>query len=202
VFAELLRKRLAGIAELSAAQMATLEAHFNLMVRWNKTLNLTTVIDPAEAVTRHYVESLFLGAHLPGGSLKVADIGSGGGFPGLPVAVLRADCEVTLIESHQRKAVFLREASRGLANVKVMPKRVEEVEDRFDWIISRAVSYEDLASAVRALADTAALLTGDEEPPAKWGWHWDWPVAVPGGRSRFLRLGRGAEGVRQRGSVV
>jgi 16S rRNA (guanine(527)-N(7))-methyltransferase RsmG len=189
VFAELLREQVAGIAELSPAQIATLEAHYNLMVRWNKTLNLTKVTDPAEAVARHYVESLFLGAHLPVQSLRIADIGSGAGFPGFPVAILRQDCEVTLIESHQRKAVFLKEASRGLGNLRVIAERAEEVADRFVWIISRAVSYEDLSAAVKVLAPNVALLTGDEAPPQKWGWRWEPAIVVPGSKSRFLRLG-------------
>lgn len=193
MFAELLRVQLVGIAEPSPAQISTLEAHYHLMARWNKTLNLTKVTGVAEAVGRHYVESLFLGAHLPAQTLRIADIGSGAGFPGFPVAVLRQDCEVTLIESHQRKAVFLKEASRGLANVRVVAKRAEAVQDRFDWAISRAVSYEDLSTAVLALAPRVALLTGDEEPPVKWGWYWEPAVVVPGGTSRFLRLGRRAE---------
>lgn len=191
MFAELLRKQLAGIAELSPMQIAALEAHYNLMVRWNRTLNLTKVTDLEEAVSRHYVESLFLGSHLPTQYLKIADIGSGAGFPGIPVAILRHDCEVTLIESHQRKAVFLKETSRSLANVRVIAERAEEVASPFDWIISRAVSYGDLSAVVvHALAPSVALLTGDEEPPTKWGLQWQTVVAVPGGESRFLRLGR------------
>ena len=191
MFAKALRERLRGIVELSSAQSEALEAHYNLMVRWNKTLNLTKIRDPSEAAERHYLESLFLGIHLPPDRLEIADIGSGPGFPGFPVAVLRPDCEVTLIESHQRKAVFLREASRGMNNVGVISKRAEDVEDRFDWIISRAVSYEDLTGSILSLAPSAALLTGGEPPPANWAWQWEDALPVPGGRSRFLRLGRG-----------
>jgi 16S rRNA (guanine(527)-N(7))-methyltransferase RsmG len=195
VFAELLRKGLAEVAELSSAQLspaqfAVLEAHYNLTVRWNKILNLTKITALAEAVERHYVESLFLGVHLPPESLRIADIGSGAGFPGFPVAVLRQDCEVTLIESHQRKAVFLREASRDLQNVRVVGKRTEEVTDVFDWVVSRAVSYEDLAKSIHSMARNVALLTGDEEPPEVWGWQWAAPIVVPSGKARFLRLGK------------
>jgi 16S rRNA G527 N7-methylase RsmG len=190
VFAELLREGLNGIAQLSPPEIATLESHYDLMVRWNKTLNLTKVTDPAEAVVRHYVESIFLGAQLPSGSLRIADIGSGPGFPGFPVAVLRPDSEVTLIESHQRKAVFLREASRRVQNVHVLAKRAEEVDDRFDWVISRAVSYEDLRIPVRSLAPAVLLLAGDEAPPTGWGWKWERPVLVPSGMSRFVWVGR------------
>lgn len=190
MFADALLERLAGIVELSSAQIEALEAHYRLMVRWNKMLNLTKITGPDEAVTRHYLESLFLGVHLPAGQLKVADLGSGPGFPGFPLAVLRPECEVALIESHQRKAVFLREASRAMPNVTVMAKRAEEVEERFDWVVSRAVSYEDLGWSIRTLASAAALLTGEETPPDKWAWQWEAPLPVPGGRSRFLRLGR------------
>src|SRR5581483_9324513 len=97
------------------------------MVRWNKTLNLTRVESLEQAVERHYAESLFLAAHLPVGALRIVDVGSGPGFPGFPVAVVRGDCAVTLVESHQRKAVFLREASRPLENVEVVAKRAEDV---------------------------------------------------------------------------
>jgi 16S rRNA (guanine527-N7)-methyltransferase len=83
-----------------------LRAHFELLQRWNKSLNLTRI----DSVERNYGESLFLGRHLPPGPLRICDIGSGAGFPGFPVAVLRPDCEITLIEAHQRKAVFLKEA--------------------------------------------------------------------------------------------
>jgi 16S rRNA (guanine527-N7)-methyltransferase len=189
VFAEALRERLVGLVELSSAQIEALETHYNLMVRWNKTLNLTKITDAREAVARHYAESLFLGVHLPAQILTIADIGSGPGFPGIPVAVLRPDCEVALIEAHQRKSVFLREVSRGMNNVRVISKRAEEVEDRFEWMISRAVSYEDLTGSIGSLCRASALLTGEEAPPAKWGWRWDPSIIVPGGRSRFLRIG-------------
>jgi len=190
VFAETLRARVAGLVELIAAQVEALEAHYDLLVRWNLKMNLTAIRTLGEAVERHYAESLFLGAHLPAGALQVADVGSGAGFPGIPVAVLRPDCMVTLIESHQRKAVFLREASRGLANVRVVAGRAEVVVGRFDRVISRAVSYEDLSFALKKLAASADLLSGAEEPPAELGFDWDEPIPLPWGDRRYLRTGR------------
>jgi 16S rRNA (guanine527-N7)-methyltransferase len=190
VFAELLAERISGIVDLSDGQLVALEAHYELLKRWNQTLNLTRIENLAEAVERHYCESLFLGAHLPAGSLTIADVGSGGGFPGFPVAVLRPDCRVTLIESHQRKSVFLKEASRGLANVRVLGKRAEEVGERFDHVISRAVSYEDLVKPLKKLTGNVELLTGSEDPPAKMGFVWEAPIALPWGAERFLRVGR------------
>ena len=188
MFAELLRERCRAFVDLTPRQVDTLEAHYRLMVRWNKSLNLTKVVDEPDAVERHYVESLFLGAHLPGGAGRIADVGSGAGFPGFPVAVLRPDCEVALIESHQRKAVFLREASRELKNITVLAKRAEELRSGFDWVISRAVSYEDLHSPVERLAPNVALLSGAEAPHG-WNFGWQEPVYVPGSKNRFLRLG-------------
>lgn len=174
---------------LSPEQVACLEAHLDLLLRWNRALNLTAIRDRKEAIERHYCESLFLGSRLPPGQLTVADVGSGAGFPGFPVAVLRPDCQVTLIESHQRKAVFLREASRGFPNVRVVAKRAEDVEERFDWVISRAVSYMDLAPLLKNLAPNADLLTGGERPPEGMGYVWDDPVALPWGKQRFLWTG-------------
>jgi 16S rRNA (guanine527-N7)-methyltransferase len=189
MFADLLRQRLAGIVELSPGQVEALEAHYRLLLRWNRTLNLTSIRKIEEAVERHYCESLFLGTHLPQDLLRIADIGSGAGFPGFPVAVLRPDCSVTLIESHQRKAVFLREASRSLPNVRVLARRAEDMNEQFDCAISRAVSYEDLASFLKNLAPNADLLTGGEEPPGGIGFVWQPPIPMPWGAQRFLRIG-------------
>lgn len=190
MFADALTRRLAGIVELTAEQVAALEAHYELLLRWNRSVNLTSISGLEETVERHYCESLFLSARLPAGRLRIADIGSGAGFPGFPVAVLRPDCSVTLIESHRRKAVFLREASRALPNVRVLSKRAETVGEQFDWATSRAVSYEDLAPTLKVIAANADLLTGVEEPPPEMGFDWERATALPWGRQRFLRTGR------------
>jgi len=94
-----------------------------------------------------------------------------------------------LIESHQRKAVFLREASRKLPNVRIVAKRAEDVNETFDWAISRAVSYVDLASFLKNLAPNVDLLTGSECPPDSMGFRWADAVALPWGDQRFLRTG-------------
>jgi len=205
-FPELLREKLAGLVELAPGQIQALQNHYELLLRWNRVLNLTAIDSLEEAVERHYCESLFLAVHLPPEPLLIADIGSGGGFPGLPVAVLRPDCRVTLIESHQRKAVFLREATRNMPNIEVLGKRAQvvvaqasersvpgflslSVAKRFDRGISRAVSYKDLAPVLKLLAPAADLLTGGEEPPADLCFTWNTAVALPWGRNRFLRSG-------------
>ena len=186
MFCDLVRR----CAALTEQQAAALERHYELMCRWNRVLNLTRVEKLEEAVERHYGEALFLAERLPRvAGLRVADIGSGAGFPGFPVAVARPEFAVTLIESHQRKAVFLREASRGVGNVRVLAKRAEDVEEPFDWLISRAVSYGELDGVVRRSGARLALLGGIKEPPEAWGREWD-VMAVPGGKHRFLRVSR------------
>ena len=190
MFPEILRSHLSGLMELSAGQSAALEAHYQLLVRWNRTLNLTRVADLEEAVERHYCESLFLASHLSGGPLRIADIGSGAGFPGFPVAIARPDCQVTLIESHQRKAVFLREASRGVPNIRVLCQRAEGVEERFDHAISRAVSYADLLKPLSLLAGNVDLLTGLDDPPNSMLIEWQAAIPLPWGMHRALRIGR------------
>jgi 16S rRNA G527 N7-methylase RsmG len=159
VFRELLLKRVAGFCDLSSNQLDQLQEHYELMLRWNKTINLTRIGAIEEAVERHYAESLFLGSILPEGPLSVADVGSGAGFPGIPMGILRPELSVSLIESHRRKAVFLKEACRGLANLAVIPRRAEEVVERFDWIVSRAVSWRDLRGL--AISRRMALIGTD-----------------------------------------
>ncbi len=144
MFLELLLQRVSGFCQLSASQLEQLQQHYELMLRWNKIINLTRIEEVEEVVDRHYAESLFLGVNLPAGPLTIADVGSGAGFPGVPIAVLRPEVTVALIESHQRKAVFLKEATRGLTNATVVSKRAEDVRQEFDWVVSRAVSWKEL----------------------------------------------------------
>jgi 16S rRNA (guanine527-N7)-methyltransferase len=188
VFPELLRQKLAGVLKLSSGQIQVLQAHYELLLRWNRILNLTRVDSLEEAIERHYCESLFLAALLAPGPQQIADVGSGAGFPGIPVAVFRPDCTVALIESHQRKAVFLREATRNLPNVRVLSQRGKDIEERFDCVISRAVSYGDLGPVLKKLAMTADLLTGAEAPPPEWCFTWN-NILLPWGRHRYLRVG-------------
>jgi 16S rRNA (guanine527-N7)-methyltransferase len=177
MFKELLASEFAPFGSLSPHQLDQLAAHYEALTKWNARLNLTRIREIPESVQFHYCESLFLGQSLPLGASRIADVGSGGGFPGIPVAILRPDCEVTLIESHQRKAVFLREAARDLGNVRVVSKRGEDVSERFDWVISRAVSPSDVLKL--NIADNVALLIGADDAsslggastPVPWGNH-------------------------------
>jgi 16S rRNA (guanine527-N7)-methyltransferase len=189
VFAEIVQEKISGIVDILPAQLAQLQSHYELLLRWNRVINLTSVACPEEIIQRHFCESLFLGAHLPAGKLSVVDIGSGAGFPGLPVAILRPDCNIALVESRQRKATFLKEVSRGLLNVQVLARRIEQIDSYFDWGLSRGVSYGDLAIHLKRISANAALLTGTEEPPQALGFQWDPGISVPWGHRRFLRIG-------------
>lgn len=96
-FSAILRDKCRGFIDLTAAQSDALWAHYELMCRWNPRINLTSVIELEKAAVRHYAESLFLASLVPAGTVRVADIGSGAGFPGFPVAVALPKAEVFLI---------------------------------------------------------------------------------------------------------
>src|ERR1700730_18093286 len=93
---------------LSDDQLGALFRHFELLRRWNERMNLTSVETPPDIVSRHYCESLFFASKMPTGEgdLTVLDFGSGAGFPGFPLAVLRPRVQITLLDANQRRAVF------------------------------------------------------------------------------------------------
>ena len=188
MFAELLRERLGSVIELPPLQIHQLEKHFDLLNRWNRVLNLTSLKKPEEIVERHYCECLFLATYLPHGSLRIGDIGSGAGFPGIPLAIAKPDYAVTLIESNQRKSVFLREAARELANVSVIPARAEEITETFDWVTSRAVRFSEIEKTVAKLTPNVAILGGAEAPSGNC-FTWNSPVTLPWGNQRKLWVG-------------
>jgi len=179
MFRELLVREFAPYGSLTVGQIDALEAHYKLLTQWNARLNLTRIESVEDAVRLHYCESLLVGAKLPAGSLRIIDVGSGAGFPGIPIAILRPECEITLVESHQRKGVFLREASRHLECVKVVTDRAENLKAAYDWLVSRAVSPKDILKL--NLANNLALLMGSEEVPGC-----EQREALPWGTGRYL----------------
>ncbi len=152
----------AGV-QATPAQFQCFCRHFELLQRWNARINLTGIRQPAEIARRHFGESAFLHRALPAASSFV-DIGSGAGFPGLPLATLRPGASVVLLESKRRKAAFLREASMGMANVTVAHCRVADWQGTADWAVLRAVAADrvlpDLSERVAAVA-----ILGTERPP-------------------------------------
>ncbi len=173
-FARLLRD---SWPALSTEQLSRLESHCDLLLRWNRRLSLTSVDDVGELVRFHYFESLFLGAQLPAGPLSILDVGSGAGFPGIPIAVLRPECHVTLAESRSRKAVFLSETTRDLPNVTVFPGRGEDWKQPADWAVARAIPFESLSWATN-LAWLGSAGEGS----------WDRSIPVPGTVRRVVHM--------------
>lgn len=191
-FSRLLVRHFFPVGSLSEQQIGELYRHYQLLELWNKKLNLTAIRKAEQAVVRHYCESLFLGTLLPADPVSVADIGSGGGFPGIPMAILRPDCRFALIESHQRKAAFLREAVRPYSHVRVLAERAEDLKTRFDWAVCRAVKWRRIAGAMCRLAKHLGFLTGEAEavelmqiPEIEW----HQPIRLPWGERRVVVIG-------------
>jgi len=193
-FAEVFERELRPWLSLSSGQVSQLHTHYALLERWNDKMNLTSVEPGVELVVRHYCESLLLGASLPiQGAVRIADIGSGAGFPGVPVAVLRPECTVALVESVQRKAVFLREATRHLSNIEVIARRAEDLDSGFDWVISRAVNPGELLKNIPRLTRNVGLLIGEGsflELKTRSTIAWREPVRVPWGDRKLIVVGR------------
>jgi 16S rRNA (guanine527-N7)-methyltransferase len=189
-FQDLLHTNFDQYKKLTNRESSLLYSHYELLVRWNRVLSLTSIQKLEEIVVRHYCESLFLTINLPETSAAVLDVGSGPGFPGIPLAILRPDCTVVLAESHQRKAVFLREATRELPNVRVAPKRADQVGKPFEWVISRAVRWADV---LKVVTGSCALLLGQEDAhslTAVVGFRWQNPIVLPWGDRRVLAIGK------------
>jgi 16S rRNA (guanine527-N7)-methyltransferase len=130
---------------------AHLSAYLDLLLKWNARTNLTAIRNPEEIVRRHFGESLFAARQIPPGTRTLLDFGSGAGFPGLPIQLLRPEIAVTLAESQNKKATFLREVVRTLGlSTEIWASRVEETvpERRFDIVALRAV--DDMAAALPA----------------------------------------------------
>ncbi len=178
-----LRTLVRPVLPVSDPDIALMERHFALLLKWNARMNLTRVTDPAEAAVRHYGESLFLASHLNSGT--VLDIGSGPGFPGIPAAIARPDCRFTLIDSNHRKCVFLREAARDLPNVRIADQRAQDVHEHYDWAVSRAVSVPEVVGL--GIAARVALLIGEEDASTLNGFD---VIPLPWGHRRVLAISR------------
>lgn len=132
---------------LSPAQQEQLSRYLDLLFAANQTMNLTRIIDRPTAEVQHVGDAMTLLRHLPPGAARIADVGSGGGVPGIPLAIARPDAQVHLLEATKKKAAFLQRtaAELGLANVRVLDLRAEEAgrdpkfRESFDAVVARAV---------------------------------------------------------------
>lgn len=153
---------LAALAlELPPEAPGRLAAYVALLDKWNRTYNLTAIREPARMVTHHVLDALAILPHLParpagnaGHVLRLLDVGSGGGVPGIPLAIARPAWQVTLLDSNRKKTAFLTQAAieLGLSNVEVASARVEAFEPKapFDVVVSRA--FAELADFARGAA--------------------------------------------------
>ena len=156
--AEQLERGLAAMGvDLPSAPRERLLAYLALLYKWNRTYSLTALKEQDRAVSHHLLDSLSILPFVPGG--RLLDVGSGGGTPGIPLAIARPDLSVTLLDSHSKKAAFLRQAAieLDLPNVSVHGGRVEQYHpaDGFAAIVSRAFAeLADFATLSRHLLTT------------------------------------------------
>ena len=172
------------------ALVAGIQSYIGLLLQWNRSISLTTVTDPEDVVRFHFGESLFAASCVPITDGRLADVGSGAGFPGLPLKMLIPSLDLTLIESNAKKAAFLAEAVRrlGLDGVHIFRGRMEEFQDGLDLISSTSF---DVITA-RAFGQFDSLLAWSRIHLARF-WK-DRSVARPGGCGldfAEIRLGLG-----------
>lgn len=189
----------AGLKALVEPVVVGFATYLELFVRWNARTNLSAVRDEEGILRRHFVESIAAAQALPEGLGSLLDFGSGGGFPGIPVALCRPEIAVTLAESQGKKAAFLQEAVRVLGlKTQVHGQRAELLATQFDCVTLRAVDrMEKAVEAASALVRPGgwlALLTTEQELPrlseaAGPGYSWDRRVSLPGSDARELVLG-------------
>ncbi len=196
---------------LSKTQLEDISTYIDILQRWNTRINLTAIRNPDEIVTRHFGESLFAARHLfPNPSaysassavkaFEVADLGSGAGFPGIPIKLWAPEISLTLIESNHKKATFLRELARALTltNINIQNTRAESIiNKKFDVVTLRAVEHFEstlpIAASLLKPNGRIALLIGSSQLPTAQAilasFYWREPVAIPASDSRVLLLG-------------
>jgi 16S rRNA (guanine527-N7)-methyltransferase len=200
--AETIRRALSEF-QISAddAQIIKIQQYMGMLLTWNEKVNLTAIRDPLEILYRHFCESMYAAVAVPLECGRLADVGSGGGFPGLPLKILRPGLQLFLVESNVKKATFLAEVARdlGLTDTRVLVSRYEELGEELtplDTVCSRAVGeFSSLlawAGSERVAAKQAVLWVGGrdlEEVRRIDGWQWREPIAVPHSLRRYLLVG-------------
>jgi len=191
-----------GPARLSTFQLRQVSIYLELLLRWNSKINLTSVRAPEEIVTRHFGESFFAASQVfPTMRLPTSaiDVGSGAGFPGLPMKIFAPELELTLVESNNKKVAFLREAVRvlELKGVSASGCRAENLTIDADIVSLRAVERFDKALPIaRKLLKPRGrllLLIGLEQVEAAKSvlpeLSWQKPISIPVSQNRVLAIG-------------
>src|SRR5229473_6126117 len=182
-------------------QVLQIQRYIEILLTWNEKINLTAIRDPLEILYRHFCESMYASLVVSVENGRLADVGSGGGFPGVPLKIIRPSLRVFLVESNLKKATFLAEVVRdlGLTDAQVLVRRYEELGEEIaplDFVCSRALgeygAFLEWAHSERIAAKQVILWIGarDLEDIQKIaGWEWREPVQVPHSLRRLLLVG-------------
>jgi 16S rRNA (guanine527-N7)-methyltransferase len=186
---------------INEIQSQQIQQYTRILLAWNDKVNLTAIRDPLEILYRHFCESMF-GVHaLPVEKCRLADVGSGAGFPGLPLKIICPNLEIFLVESNVKKATFMAEVIRelGLTDAKVLVNRFEELGEEvapLDFVCSRALGdfakFLDWAGSPQVSTRNVLLWLGGRdvnEVRAVPGWSWEAPLPMPHSLQRVLLRG-------------
>ena len=181
---------------------AKILSYMSLLDKWNRKVSLTTVEDPISVLRFHFGESFFAASELPILDGRLADVGTGAGFPGIPLKMIRPNLQVTLIESNLKKCAFLSEVVRNLdlAGIDVLRSRMEDLRHpagTFDSITARAVGRAQglLLFADRFLSSSGRVVlwlgNADASIVASTSANWAWspPKRIPFSEKRVLLVG-------------
>ena len=173
----------------------------SILLKWNKLVSLTTIVEPRDILRFHFGESFFAVAAAKIGESRLADVGSGAGFPGLPLKITIPSIDLVLIESNTKKCAFLSEVIRrlGLSGVEVLRGRMDDFQSSprpFDFITARALGNhsELLKWSRRSLAPRGRLVLwlgekdADEISRIK-NWNWKFRTLIPGSKRRYILVG-------------
>ena len=182
-------------------QVLQIQQYMKLLLTWNDKVNLTAIRDPLEILYRHFCECMYAAVAVPVERGRLADVGSGGGFPGLPLKIMRPELQVFLIESNLKKATFLAEVIRELelTSTQVIVGRYEELGEEIaplDFVCSRAlgefVPFLEWALSDQLATKQVILWIGARDLPELQKiqtWNWREPLPVPQSLRRLLLVG-------------
>jgi 16S rRNA (guanine527-N7)-methyltransferase len=180
---------------------SAIRTYISLLLHWNRTISLTAVTDPLEVLRFHFGESMFAASSIANRNGRLADVGSGAGFPGIPLKLALPALEVILIESNAKKAAFLAEAIRelGLERTEIYRGRFEDFRaegPEFDFVTARAIGrHEELIKwafgAIKLGGNLILWLGADDAAQVmlKKAWRWSKPLPIPGSHSRNILVG-------------
>jgi 16S rRNA (guanine527-N7)-methyltransferase len=207
--AETIRRALGEFQlDVNDQQIVYIQQYMKILLAWNEKINLTAIRDPLEILYRHFCESMYAAVAVPVENGRLADVGSGAGFPGIPLKIMRPELQTVLIESNMKKATFLTEVLRNIAlpYTRVLVSRYEELGEEImplDFVCSRAVGefkpFLAWAASERVAAKQVILWIGGRDlDQARSGTRWEWrePIPVPHSLRRYLLVGtRKSEGI-------